>query len=118
MVTADEEDEEEDEEDIDFEDEDFEGEIVFLFGLHAIIHKQPMVLRNHFVFFIQMTKKTCLSTIWRRNLILPLPHQGHETTGEPYILIIEALFWIEIVMQDTGLALRSIQSPYPQISKF
>lgn len=51
MVIADEEDEEEDEEDIDFEDEDFEGEIVFLFGLHAIIHKQPMVLKNRFVFF-------------------------------------------------------------------
>lgn len=78
-----------------------------------------MVLKNRSGFFwIQMTKKTCLSTIWQRNLILPLPHQGHEAKGEPYILIIEALFWIEIMMQDTDLALRSIQSPYPQFSEF
>ncbi|KAL0696698.1 hypothetical protein Bca4012_063878 [Brassica carinata] len=62
---------------------------------------------------LKMTKKTCLSTTWRRNLMLQLPQQVHEAR-KPCIMIVRALFWIEIKMQETDLTPSSIQSPYPQ----
>lgn len=118
MVTADLESEDGDEEDIDFEDEDFEGEMVFcLVSTYDYPISKQLFSGTALVSLIQMTKKTCLSTIWRRNLILLLPYQGHESR-EPYVMIIEALFRIEIMMQETELALRSIQSTYPLFSEF
>lgn len=116
VVAADQESEEEDDEDIDFEDEDFEGKkwSFSLVRCHSI--NKQWFSRIIFVCLIQMMKKTCLSTIWRRNLIRPLPHHGHEAK-EPYIMIIGARSWIEFMMQETDLTLRSIHSPYPQFSK-